>query len=121
VGGRVGLPRATQWARLVVEKALRKRRFRSSVSTTQARAAPVRAASQSFPSHCQDRLGPLPTRFVRGCPRYHQRVSIRLLLTDKASTETLVLADALVVRVLAGVQVQRVIVVPGRLADIVTG
>ncbi|MGW1346033.1 leucine--tRNA ligase [Kribbella sp. NPDC002412] len=40
---------------------------------------------------------------------------------DKASTEALVLADALVVRVLAGVQVQRVIVVPGRLVNIVTG
>ncbi|TCM33109.1 hypothetical protein EV648_1334, partial [Kribbella sp. VKM Ac-2568] len=39
---------------------------------------------------------------------------------DKASTVALVLADALVVRVLAGVQVQRVIVVPRRLINIVT-
>ncbi|MGY4765790.1 leucine--tRNA ligase [Kribbella sp. CWNU-51] len=40
---------------------------------------------------------------------------------DKASTEALVLADAQVVRMLADVDVQRVIVVPGRLVNIVTG
>ena len=40
---------------------------------------------------------------------------------DKASTEALVLADAQVVRMLADVDVLRVIVVPGRLVNIVTG
>ncbi len=40
---------------------------------------------------------------------------------DEASTEALVLADARVVRVAGRRQVQRVIVVPGRLVNIVTG
>ena len=40
---------------------------------------------------------------------------------DKASTEALVLADAQVARMLADVDVRRVIVVPGRLVNIVTG
>ena len=40
---------------------------------------------------------------------------------DRASVEALVLADERVVRALAGVPVRRVVVVPGRLVNIVTG